>query len=196
MQHSQEARERLTLGYWIVLAGVVLGVAAMVIPVRSGDVDSASLIETWSVSLVFGLPILGSGALAYAAWGNGRAVVWPIVPIGALVALFGLMFGVSPEEGTAAGVGAWVLLGSGLLLFGGGVNLSVVRRRLRMESAVEAKVRDREQADVMPAPVAALPPEGWYRDPRDPTRSRWWDGSRWTDATRHGAAGQEVVPTA
>jgi hypothetical protein len=25
-----------------------------------------------------------------------------------------------------------------------------------------------------------LPEEGWYRDPVDPTRRRWWDGEQWT----------------
>jgi Protein of unknown function (DUF2510) len=25
------------------------------------------------------------------------------------------------------------------------------------------------------------PPAGWYADPDDPTRWRWWDGSAWTD---------------
>lgn len=183
-----EARERLTLGWWLVLAGVVFGIAAMGLPVRSGGVDSAYIIETWNVTLVFGVPILASGALAYAAWGFGRAVVWPIVPIGALVALFGVTFAVSPEAGTDAEFGAWVLLGAGLLLLFGGATLAVVRRRLRIEAAVESKVREREEADSFPAPLSALPPEGWYPDPRDAAHARWWDGSRWTDATRREVA--------
>ncbi len=28
-----------------------------------------------------------------------------------------------------------------------------------------------------------LPPAGWYRDPIDPSASRWWDGDAWTDRT-------------
>ena len=34
------------------------------------------------------------------------------------------------------------------------------------------------------APVPAdaeLPPAGWYPDPQDPTRSRWWTGRQWSD---------------
>ncbi|MEV4422671.1 DUF2510 domain-containing protein [Patulibacter sp. NPDC049589] len=29
-------------------------------------------------------------------------------------------------------------------------------------------------------PAAAVP-EGWYPDPGDPSRNRWWDGSTWTE---------------
>lgn len=27
-------------------------------------------------------------------------------------------------------------------------------------------------------------PAGWYPDPSDPSRSRYWDGRKWTDRTR------------
>lgn len=27
-------------------------------------------------------------------------------------------------------------------------------------------------------------PKGWYPNPEDPLTERWWDGYRWTDATR------------
>jgi hypothetical protein len=30
--------------------------------------------------------------------------------------------------------------------------------------------------------------EGWYADPQDAARLRWWDGARWTQHTRDGAA--------
>src|SRR3954449_4043646 len=29
-----------------------------------------------------------------------------------------------------------------------------------------------------------LPPPGWYTDPGDSSRNRWWDGLRWQAATR------------
>ena len=29
--------------------------------------------------------------------------------------------------------------------------------------------------------------EGWYADPQDPARLRWWDGARWTEHTHAGA---------
>lgn len=32
-----------------------------------------------------------------------------------------------------------------------------------------------------------LPPAGWYADPDDAHRWRWWEGRRWTDNTRPGA---------
>lgn len=33
-------------------------------------------------------------------------------------------------------------------------------------------------------PAAATVPAGWYPDPAEPTRARWWDGSTWTDHVR------------
>lgn len=36
-------------------------------------------------------------------------------------------------------------------------------------------------------------PEGWYQDGQDPTLDRWWDGSRWTGATRHRPGGGPMV---
>ena len=33
----------------------------------------------------------------------------------------------------------------------------------------------------MENPGSELPPPGWYRDPRDPTSQRYWDGERWTE---------------
>ncbi|MGC5168195.1 GmrSD restriction endonuclease domain-containing protein [Luteimicrobium sp. DT211] len=33
----------------------------------------------------------------------------------------------------------------------------------------------------------SLPPAGWYADPAEPGRVRWWDGSRWTDQARPAA---------
>jgi hypothetical protein len=29
--------------------------------------------------------------------------------------------------------------------------------------------------------MSGPPPPGWYADPQDPARWRWWDGSAWTD---------------
>jgi hypothetical protein len=29
--------------------------------------------------------------------------------------------------------------------------------------------------------AASLPPAGWYSDPGDPGRMRWWGGQAWTD---------------
>lgn len=31
------------------------------------------------------------------------------------------------------------------------------------------------------------PPPGWYEDPQDPQRHRWWDGERWTETVRPNA---------
>jgi hypothetical protein len=38
-------------------------------------------------------------------------------------------------------------------------------------------------AQVPMAGPPALPAPGWYRDPADPSRHRWWDGQGWTDHT-------------
>jgi hypothetical protein len=39
-------------------------------------------------------------------------------------------------------------------------------------------------------PPTALPPAGWYTDPRDGSRDRWWTGEGWSEHT------QERVPVA
>lgn len=36
------------------------------------------------------------------------------------------------------------------------------------------------------------PDPGWYPDPRDPTRSRWWDGSSWTGHLHDGDPGDQA----
>lgn len=40
----------------------------------------------------------------------------------------------------------------------------------------------------------ALPQAGWYDDNADPAVQRWWDGARWTEATRPHPASAQVVP--
>lgn len=35
-----------------------------------------------------------------------------------------------------------------------------------------------------PGPASGLPVAGWYSDPHDPTRLRWWDGDTWSDRTQ------------
>ncbi len=54
---------------------------------------------------------------------------------------------------------------------------------------------------VPPGPAAgatpsmpALPPPGWYPDPGDPARARFWDGVAWTDQVAPGAAPATPVP--
>lgn len=47
-------------------------------------------------------------------------------------------------------------------------------------------VTGREQGQALPPPAidAGRPAPGWYPDPRDPVRLRWWDGAGWTERTR------------
>ncbi|HEX2939828.1 MAG TPA: DUF2510 domain-containing protein [Rhodopila sp.] len=37
-------------------------------------------------------------------------------------------------------------------------------------------------------------PAGWYTDNTDPLSERWWDGQRWTDATRQAAGQPPAAP--
>ncbi|HEY5173105.1 MAG TPA: DUF2510 domain-containing protein [Acidimicrobiia bacterium] len=65
-------------------------------------------------------------------------------------------------------LGWFALTGVGGLAFGVGVVLLIVGsvRRSRMRNAFA---------------YATLPPAGWYPDPGDAGRSRYWDGYRWTE---------------
>ena len=47
-------------------------------------------------------------------------------------------------------------------------------------------VRRRSQS-----PTAAPPPPGWYPDPQDATRWRYWDGYRWTEHTSGSSGGED-----
>jgi hypothetical protein len=51
----------------------------------------------------------------------------------------------------------------------------------------------REDEQVPPGVSAGLPPPNWYPDPQDPSRSRYWDGTRWTEHT-HPLAAPTVAP--
>lgn len=42
----------------------------------------------------------------------------------------------------------------------------------------------------------ALPPAGWYPDPRDPSSRRWWDGLAWTGHVRTPEPAPVVAPVA
>lgn len=41
--------------------------------------------------------------------------------------------------------------------------------------------------------MSDTPPAGWYPDPQDSTRQRYWDGAAWTEHTADG--GQQAVST-
>ncbi|QOD92780.1 DUF2510 domain-containing protein [Chryseoglobus sp. 28M-23] len=42
--------------------------------------------------------------------------------------------------------------------------------------------------------MSTLPVSGWYEDPEDGTRERWWNGSKWTDLRREKPLPPPTVP--
>ena len=46
----------------------------------------------------------------------------------------------------------------------------------------------------MTAPPFGIAPPGWYTDPGNPARQRWFDGTRWTDRVQPTPAPAPVVP--
>ena len=56
------------------------------------------------------------------------------------------------------------------------------RRDEFLQTLVDAAASARTRSDAAAAAYAgrALPPPGWYDDPWDATRIRWWDGREWT----------------
>lgn len=62
-------------------------------------------------------------------------------------------------------------------LFGRGT-----RKRLLQEAQLQATYAlDKQLGQQQTAPPPALPPAGWYPDPDESSRQRWWDGSKWTE---------------
>jgi hypothetical protein len=55
-------------------------------------------------------------------------------------------------------------------------------------------LEERWDAQVPPGVSAGLPPPNWYPDPQDPSRSRYWDGTRWTEHT-HSLVAPTVAAT-
>lgn len=41
----------------------------------------------------------------------------------------------------------------------------------------------------------ALPAAGWYPDPADASRIRWWDGQKWTEHVAVSSAGEPTAPS-
>ena len=46
----------------------------------------------------------------------------------------------------------------------------------------------------LPAPPFGIAPPGWYTDPGNPARQRWFDGTRWTDRVQATPAPTPVAP--
>lgn len=47
----------------------------------------------------------------------------------------------------------------------------------------------------MEAAVSDTPPAGWYPDPQDNTRQRYWDGNAWTEHTAEGSPQGQAAAT-
>ena len=62
------------------------------------------------------------------------------------------------------------------------VSVGTNRRDELLQALVDAAAGARVRADAAAVAYAGhvLPPAGWYADPWDTTRIRWWDGQLWT----------------
>jgi hypothetical protein len=77
------------------------------------------------------------------------------------------------------------------------VSVGTNRRDELLQTLVDAAAGARMRTDAAAAAYAgrALPPAGWYGDPWDATRIRWWDGHQWTGyAASHSAPPQGGHP--
>src|SRR5262249_19902150 len=77
------------------------------------------------------------------------------------------------------------------------VSVGTNRRDQLLDTLVGAAAAARARSDAASSAYdgRALPPAGWYDDPWDATRIRWWDGQQWTGyAAPHPATGQAPPP--
>lgn len=122
---------------------------------------------------------------------EGPALFFGIVAIGLLPLLLGIW---ALVDAASRPTWAWDAIGSSktlyvVLIVGGFFVVGIVSiatsivylvaTRPRLEAAMAAA-----HASSGPARAWNLPPPGWYQDPGDSARLRWWDGTAWTEHRR------------
>ena len=182
-------------GLYIAIAGGVVGLLAMVLPFTAaiGPVPAASYWQSYTrydVIVAAALAAIIALALIELATPRPGYTIALVMLCGGVFDVFAFPiiepFDVDLGSGVPMGFVAGVLCLTAALI--------VMFARFDDEGDEEtvtatatAIYDDEPETDRQPMPVAdRMPPAGWYQDPLAPDRRRYWDGERWTDATREG----------
>ena len=122
--------------------------------------------------------IIVEGEVEVRREGHGQDVVVTRHGPGQLFGEVGALTG-APQEATFVALARAVVLSIDRASFQDFVTQSAgadLRQRVR-DTKFDMQ---RDGPSGAPTPPATLPPAGWYADPADPDRQRYWDGERWT----------------
>jgi hypothetical protein len=130
------------------------------------------------------------GTLAFMEGPELLLVVFAVLPL--VLGIWALIDASSRPEWAWQQVGSSrtlyiVLIAVGFFVFGivslvtSIVYLTSTRHRLAAAMTQGAWGGQARAAQAPYGPTPTTAPPGWYPDPRDPARQRWWDGIRWTE---------------
>jgi hypothetical protein len=122
---------------------------------------------------------IAAAALAVASL-SADSMILPVLAAGCCFWLFGQLF--YAGQTTYAGLkgGFWVPVVAAFIASIGGL-FSVIGYRAGIPAAASRDAPPPRTAPAPAMPAPTTPPPGWYPDPSQPGRQRYWSGDSWTE---------------